>query len=126
MKFMLIALQIVVLIAFYYAGEWLRQALHLPIPGSIIGMLLLWLALMIKLLPVRWIDSGAQFIQKFMPFIFIPATVGVMKFGQTFAGKGMLLVGCIMVSTLITMAVSSFTSQVLAQRQHKERKELNL
>lgn len=117
MKYLQIILQIGILIAFFYLGEGLRLLLHLPVPGSIVGMLLLWLALMLKWIPVHWIAPGATFIQRYMPFIFIPATVGVMQFGATFAGKGILLVACIIVSTLITMVVSSLTSQGLAKRQ---------
>lgn len=117
MKYLQIILQIGILVAFFYLGEGLRLLLHLPVPGSIIGMLLLWSALMLKWLPVHWIAPGATFIQRYMPFIFIPATVGIMQFGATFAGKGLLLVICIIVSTLITMIVSSLTSQGLAKRQ---------
>ncbi|WP_010278233.1 CidA/LrgA family protein [Paenibacillus senegalensis] len=123
MKFIHLALQVGILVAFFYIGEGFRLALHLPVPGSIIGMLLLWALLMLKWIPVHWIAPGATFVQRFMPFIFIPATVGVMQFGATFAGKGMLLVACIIVSTLITMAVSGATSQSLAKRLTSERKD---
>ncbi|MFC5652288.1 CidA/LrgA family protein [Paenibacillus solisilvae] len=45
MKFMKVFLQIALLFLFSLAGNAVQQALHLQIPGSIVGMLLLWVCL---------------------------------------------------------------------------------
>lgn len=111
MKFFIIFIQFLVLYGFYLAGEWLGDFLHLPLPGSIIGFLLLFAALALKIYPLRWIESGAQFLLAFLSLYFIPATVGVMNYGDVFTGKGILLIVIGVFSTLLTMAVSGYLSQ---------------
>ncbi|OKL35476.1 CidA/LrgA family protein [Domibacillus mangrovi] len=124
MKFIKVILQMVLLYIFYIGGVWLSDRLHLPLPGSIIGLLLLWTALMLKICPLNWIESGANFILSYLPLFFIPATVGVMNYFHVFAGKGILLILIVVFSTLITMAIAGYTSQYFAGREETKRKEL--
>lgn len=120
MKFLITFVQILVLYAFYMAGEWLRGTFHLPLPGSIIGFLLLFSALLLKVYPLQWIESGARFLLAFLSLYFIPATVGVMQYGDIFTGKGLLLIVIAIFSTLLTLAVSALLSQWTAQQGNKE------
>ncbi|MFD1864334.1 CidA/LrgA family protein [Planococcus chinensis] len=116
MKFLIIFIQLIVLYGFYLTGEWLRGSFNLPLPGSIIGFLLLFAALLLKIYPLRWIESGAQFLLAFLSLYFIPATVGVMQYGDVFTGKGLWLIVIVMASTLLTMAVSALLSQWASRR----------
>lgn len=116
MKFLIIFIQLIVLYGFYLTGEWLRGSFNLPLPGSIIGFLLLFAALLLKIYPLRWIESGAQFLLAFLSLYFIPATVGVMQYGDVFTGKGLWLIVIVMASTLLTMAVSALLSQWTSRR----------
>ncbi|TWT24894.1 CidA/LrgA family protein [Planomicrobium sp. CPCC 101110] len=111
MKFVIIFIQIIILYGFYLAGESIRTIFHLPLPGSIIGFLLLFAALMLKIYPLRWIESGAHFLLAFLSLYFIPATVGAIEYGNVFTGKGVWLIAIVLVSTLLTMAVSGLSSQ---------------
>lgn len=123
MKFLVIFIQLLVLYGFYLIGEWLRSVLGLPLPGSIIGFLLLFAALILKIYPLRWIESGAQFLLAFLSLYFIPATVGVMQYGDVFTGKGLWLIVIVMFSTLLTMAVSAILSQWASRR--REERQVN-
>lgn len=120
MKTITIIVQIGILYLFYLAGDWIQELLHLSLPGSIIGLLLLWAALLCKLLPAKWIDSGANFIQNYLPLVFIPATIGIMNYFNIFAGKGFLLILVVIASTLITMIAAGYTSQFITRRSGKE------
>lgn len=125
MKLIKIFLQIILLYLFNIAGGWLSDRLHLPLPGSIVGLLLLWAALMLKIFRLKWVESGANFILSYLPLFFIPATVGVMNYFHVFAGKGMMLILIVVVSTLMTMGIAAYTSQYFAGREENKRKELN-
>lgn len=123
MKFLVVFLQLIVLYGFYLTGEWLRGFFGLPLPGSIIGFLLLFAALLLKIYPLHWIESGAQFLLSFLSLYFIPATVGVMQYGDVFTGKGLWLIVVVIASTLLTMAVSALLSQWAAR--HSEERRAN-
>ncbi|KAA0965454.1 CidA/LrgA family holin-like protein [Sporosarcina sp. ANT_H38] len=116
MKYIKIVLQIIVLYSFVLLGNWLQDLLHLPLTGSIIGLLLLLAALSLKLFRLEWIESGSYFLLSYLPLYFIPATVGVMEYGHVFTGKGFLLIPITMISTFLTMWISSYTSQALAKK----------
>lgn len=116
MKYVYIALQIALLYVFYFMGSWLQEFLDLSIPGSIIGMLLLFLLLCLKLFPVKWIEQGGQFLNAYLPVFFIPATVGVMNYLHIFKGSGMFLVVITALSTLIVMIFAGKTAQYLSKR----------
>lgn len=120
MKFLYIVLQIVVLYVFYFIGDWLQSLLELSIPGSIIGMLLLFLLLMFKIVPVKMIEEGAHFLNLYLPVFFIPATVGVMDYFHIFKGSGMLLIVITAMSTLIVMVLAGKTSQFVSKKKQND------
>lgn len=122
LKIISIILQLLAITGFYLIGEAVQNFFNIPLPGSIIGFLLLFAALMLKIYPLEWIDSGAHFLLAFLSLYFIPATVGVVEYGELFSGKGMLLIPIVVVSTFLTMAASGWVSQYAAKAS-AERKE---
>jgi holin-like protein len=124
MKYIKIVSQILILYGFVLIGNWLRDFLHLPLSGSIIGLLLLLAALSLKIYKLEWIESGAYFLLAYLPLYFIPATVGVMNYWHVFAGIGFLLIPITMGSTLLAMWVSSTTSQSLERKSAKRKEQV--
>lgn len=120
MRYIKIVLQIIVLYGFVLLGNWLRDLLHLPLSGSIIGLLVLLAVLSLKVFRLEWIESGSNFLLSYLPLYFIPATVGVMNYGHIFTGKGFLLIPITIISTFLTMGISSYISQFLANKSKKK------
>ncbi|TXL57562.1 CidA/LrgA family protein [Cerasibacillus terrae] len=108
--------QVLILYGFYYVGLFIRNVLHLSVPSSVIGMLLLFLFLMLRGIKVEWIDTGAQFFVDHLVFFFIPATVGVMNYFGLFKGHGMWLIIITVVSSFLVMLTSGHMSQALARK----------
>ncbi|WP_128083560.1 CidA/LrgA family protein [Paenibacillus sp. DMB5] len=79
MKIIRIIAEVGVLYVFYLAGDVLQKLLHLPVPGSIVGLLLLFVLLLLKIVPVKLIENGSSFILAYLPMFFIPATAGIMN-----------------------------------------------
>lgn len=111
MKGIRLVLQITGLYAFYWIGVWIQLALHIPVPGSIIGMLLLFLFLLSGLVKDGLLDEGADLLLKYMPLFFVPATVGVMNYFGIFAGKGALLLVALMLGTFLILIISGLVGQ---------------
>ena len=70
-QFMLICL-------FAVIGEAISTFFKLPIPGSIIGLFLLLIALQLKWIRLRHIHAVAEFLIANMTILFLPAGVGIM------------------------------------------------
>lgn len=109
-----------VLVVFYLMGSWIQQIFHLFIPGSVIGMLLLFTALSLKIIDVRWIEEGIQFVIRNMMLLFIPATVGIISYFDLFKGQGMLMIVIVLLSTVIVMGISAISSKVFSRSQVEE------
>src|SRR5699024_259331 len=114
-KASVITIQIGVLYAISLIGNLISKGLHLPIPGSIIGFLLLFFALIFKLFPEKWVDEGAKFMLAFLPLFFIPSTVGVIEHPQLLTIHGLLLIVIVMISTFLTMYVVGIISEKMTK-----------
>ncbi|HEY2495356.1 MAG TPA: CidA/LrgA family protein [Paenibacillus sp.] len=114
MKIIQIIAQVGLLYLFYLAGNYVQQLLHLPIPGSIVGLLLLFVLLLCKIVPIKWIEHGSTAVLSYLPLFFIPATAGIVNHLGIFSGKGLMLIVIIIVSTALTMVAAAHSSQWLA------------
>jgi len=116
-----IIVQIGILYVLFLIGEWIADIFNLLIPGSVIGMILLLGLLFIRGVKLEWIEQGAGFMVRHLTFFFIPATVGIMQYYDVFAGKGLLLVIIVLISTILVMIVSGLMGQQIWQRmQHRD------
>ena len=115
-KWVKIAIQIGLLYILFQVGNWIQDFFHLMIPGSVIGMILLFLLLVFNIIKVSWIESGAGLLIKHLTLFFIPVTVGIMNYFDLFKGKGFILILIVIVSTLIVMITSGYLSQWLVKK----------
>ncbi|GAA0608006.1 CidA/LrgA family holin-like protein [Virgibacillus siamensis] len=113
-------LQIAVLYGIYMFGGWIQDTLNLFVPGSVIGLILLFIALQTNIVNVRWIEEGASFFVRHLTLFFIPATVGVMQYYSVFSGKGVLLILIVLASTILVMGSAGFISQWMIKRKEME------
>src|SRR5690625_6484276 len=60
-RFILIIIHIFILYLFNIVGTGIKDFLNLSVPGSVIGLLLLFILLISNVLKVEWIEEGAQF-----------------------------------------------------------------
>ena len=61
-------------------GELVVWALHLSLPGSIIGMLVLTALLQMKLVKLEWVKPMSDFLVSNLGFFFIPPGVALMLY----------------------------------------------
>ncbi|MEK5445353.1 CidA/LrgA family protein [Paenibacillus sp. FSL R7-0331] len=111
MKMIRVIAEVGILYVFYLAGDALQKLLHLPVPGSIVGLLLLFALLLLKIVPVKLIENGSSFILAYLPMFFIPATAGIMNHLDIFSGRGLLLIAILIISSVLTMVVTAHSSQ---------------
>jgi holin-like protein len=114
MKMIVIIAQVGLLYLFYLIGDYVQTLFHLPIPGSIVGLLLLFVLLLCKVIPVHWIENGSNTILSYLPLFFIPATAGIVNHLDIFNGRGLLLILVLIVSSVLTIGAAAHSSQWLA------------
>ncbi|MCG7345856.1 CidA/LrgA family holin-like protein [Sporosarcina sp. ACRSL] len=126
-KTLVIILQICILYVFSYIGNVIQIFFNLIIPGSIIGLLLLFICLCIKIIPVHWIETGAGFVLSILVLFFIPTTVDIMNYPSLLSFHGALFVLAIVVSTIISIAITGMAGQFFEKKAQKRKgdKECN-
>lgn len=75
---MKIYLQLLIIFGFSFIGNVISNVFRLPVPGSILGMILLFLALQFKILEFRHVDEAGSFLINNMTILLLPAGVGIM------------------------------------------------
>ncbi|WP_243386004.1 CidA/LrgA family protein [Bacillus kexueae] len=104
-------LQIILLYGIYQLGKYIQTVFQLMIPGSIIGMLILFGVLHIRGIHSEWLKDGSELLLKYLPILFIPATVGVMNYFSLFSLEGILTVFIVIVSTILVILTSGWMNQ---------------
>ncbi|ABY44698.1 MULTISPECIES: CidA/LrgA family holin-like protein [Bacillus] len=113
MKYVTLLLQVGVLYVFSLAGTWIQGVFHLSMPGSLIGMLILFLLLSTRIFPLKWFEVGAEKLIVFLPLFLIPSTTGLMEYGSFLLSKGSVIFLLVVASTVVTLIVSGYVSQLL-------------
>jgi holin-like protein len=99
----------VTLLLFQTIGEAIAHGLQLPIPGPVIGMLLLFCYLTLKKDALVELAPTVQGLLKHLSILFVPAGVGVMVHGQRIVAEWFPIVVALVVSTVVAIMVTAWT-----------------
>lgn len=110
------ALQVAILCAFWGAGTLVAHAVHLPLPGSVVGMALLLAGLRVGWVRLEWLDDGAGWLLRHMLLFFVPAAVGVVDHRDLLGGAGLRAVAVVVASTALVLVATGLTVEWLARR----------
>jgi len=105
-----------IILGIYLLGELLAGLLHLPIPGNILGMMILFVLLCTKIVKVDNISNVTNFLLNHLAFFFIPAGVGLMtSIGIIKSTWWQLLIVCLSTTTII-IGVTGIIVQAISKR----------
>lgn len=109
---------ITLLIVLQLAGEVIARGLALPVPGPVIGLVLLLAVLMVRgargLDPPPALEETAQGLLRHLSLLFVPAGVGVTTLLATLRDDGPALLVALAVSAVVTIVVTALLMRALA------------
>lgn len=108
--------QFLIILAFSFAGEALHAMLPLPIPASIYGIVMLFVALQMKWVKVKDVREVSTFLIAVMPVMFIPAAVGLVDSWADIGGHLVAYVAVTVLTTFVVMAVAGLVTQRMIRR----------
>lgn len=106
-------LQCAILFAFLAMGEFIVYCTGIPVPSSIIGMLLLTAALKLRIIRLFWVDKVSDFLVKNLGFFFVPAGVGLMRCLDLISEQWLPIVAASVISTFLIIATTGWVHQVV-------------
>ena len=105
---------------FAFLGELLHHFIPLPIPASIYGIVLLFLALETKILKISDIKETSSFLIAIMPLMFLPPAVGVIESWNILRESWFPYVVVTLISTIVVMGVSGRVTQGIIRKGGKK------
>ncbi|WP_040208675.1 CidA/LrgA family protein [Neobacillus jeddahensis] len=114
-------IQMVILIAIYQIGNVTAWFLHLPIPGNVIGIILLFVLLWLGVIKIEQIEWATGWLLKHLGFFFIPISVGLMTLGNMFVSNGLAFLAILLVSAFIGLLFAGKTTQIVIMKNDKEK-----
>ncbi len=102
---------IFIILLFFVLGEWVGWLINGFIPGSVIGMILLFAALCLKIVKPERIKPVAKFLCDNMALFFVPAGVGIVNALDILSQFWQAVVIACGVSTVVVIVVVAFVQQ---------------
>ena len=112
-----------ILLACQLLGESVSRGLHVPIPGPVLGIMLLLLLLALRHWQTgtdparqdRPLGLASDGLLRNLGLLFVPAGVGVVQSLHLVAANGVAVIVALNGSTLITLVVTVFVFRLVAR-----------
>ncbi|PYG88767.1 holin-like protein [Ruminiclostridium sufflavum DSM 19573] len=108
--------QFLIVLIICFLGEVLNKVVHIPLPGSIIGMLLLFVCLLLGIIKLEMIEEISRFLLDHLAFFFIPAGVGLIAYAGILKRNLIPILVICFATTFLVMIVTGWTVQIIKRR----------
>lgn len=98
-----------------FVGEVIGRALELPLPGPVIGLVLLLGLLVVRHGPDEAMRSTSNGLLRHLSLLFVPAGVGVVTQLDALAQDWVAIGGAVLVSTALGLVVTGVVMQSLSR-----------
>ncbi|MCI8417553.1 MAG: CidA/LrgA family protein [Lachnospiraceae bacterium] len=113
------AKQLTIIAGVSFLGEFLSIVIPVPVPGSVYGMLLLFLCLCLRIIKLEQVEETADFLLLVMPFFFVAPGISIMETFPLVKDSIVALALISFVTTLLTMVVTGHVTQLLIRMRRK-------
>ena len=106
--------QFLIILGFTLTGEALQRIIPLPIPASVYGLTLLFLALCLKIVKVDQVKQTGAFLTSILPILFVSPAVNIVDDWGLIRDDLLPILLILVASTVLTFGISGrFTQWML-------------
>ncbi|MFA9485547.1 CidA/LrgA family protein [Moraxella haemolytica] len=95
-----------VIFACLFLGQVIVMGFDLPLPASVIGLLLLFISLQIGLVKLKTVEKLAKVMLDHLVLLVIPACISIMQYLDVIADDAWILIVATVISTLAVLVVT--------------------
>ncbi|WP_156299410.1 CidA/LrgA family protein [Streptobacillus canis] len=108
--------QLAYILAFSYIGVSISKITNIPVPGSVIGLILFFMALQFKLIRLEKVEETSRFLTENLAVLFIPAGVAIMISFKYIKDSWMIILGICLITTIISLIFTGKLVQYLINK----------
>lgn len=106
---------LVTILGFQLVGEVVSRGLHLPLPGPVVGLVLLLAAMRLRPGLAGWLRPVGQGLLAHLSLFFVPAGVGIVAHLPLLRDQGLALLAAIVVSTVLALVAGAGAFTLVAR-----------
>jgi holin-like protein len=107
---------LIVLLLSLLSGEQIKNWLHLPIPGSVLGLFFLLICFRLRLIPPQLVEEASNRLLFVLPALFIPIYVSAIGQGQLSSPMSWVLLATLLAATASLWIFVGHLAQRLLRR----------
>lgn len=100
-----------IIVGIFLLGDLLHR-IGVPIPGGVLGLLLFYVGLQLRIIKLEWVERAAGFLLRHMILLFLPLTVGLMDMGGVLSRQ----FGAICLSLVVSFVAVLLVTGLLGER----------
>lgn len=124
-KLLWIAVSFLIIYACLFAGKQIASLLPFVFPGSIIGLMLLFLCLEFRIIRLEWIMPSGSLFLKYMALLFMPSAIGIITYlNEVYSSMVLIIFNMVSGIALILLVVGRLfqhMSETPEERQRRRR-----
>lgn len=97
-------------------GELVVYMLDIPVPGAVVGMVLLLIGLMMRGEVTSGLRTSAEGLLRILPLLLVPAGVGLMVHFKLIAEEWAVIFTALVVSTFVTLLIVTLLLKLMVRR----------
>ncbi|KYG26689.1 CidA/LrgA family protein [Alkalihalobacillus trypoxylicola] len=127
MRIFQVIIAVIIIYLYNMAGGWIQHQWIPYIPGSLIGMGMMFITLLLGGEKIfQWLNSGSHLLIKLLPLFFVPVTVGIIQYRELISWFGVIIFFSVVLSSLIVLWLTSFIIQKIMLLKEKKQQALHI
>ncbi len=99
-------------------GVTIQKFTGVSVPGSVIGMIILFFSMVIGIVKVEWVKPGATLFIRYMILLFVPISVGLMQHFDMLLANALPILASAIGGTLIVLVSLAWLLDYLLKEKH--------
>lgn len=101
---------------FTLVGEALQRLLPLPIPASVYGLVLLFLALCMRIVKLEQVKDVGNFLTSILPILFVAPAVNILEYWELIESRLIPIGALILGSTVLIFGISGTVTRLFCRK----------
>ncbi len=111
--------QMGVLLGILFGSNILQKVLGIPLPGTVLGMLILLICLLTGIIKLEMVEEVSEFLLEHLIFFFVPAGVSIMLSVDIIKDKWLSILIVVILSTILVLIVTGLTVEALKSKKEE-------